>query len=178
MARIVLDRLRRKFGDAIIETSDDHGNETAVVERDRLTEIAEFLKTDRELQLDMPIDCTAVDWLGKREPRFDVVYHFYSVRRRHRVRIKIRVSENDPTCPSLTPLWRGLNWFEREAWDLYGIRFVGHPNMKRILLYEEFNGHPLRKDYPVDGRQPLIEMRSVNQVPTQKDAPAEMLNKP
>ncbi len=178
MAQIVLDRLRRKFGDAILETHNQHGDETAVVERDRLTEIAEFLRDDRELQFDTPIDCTAVDWLGKREPRFDVIYHFYSVRRRHRVRIKVQVPQEDPSCASLTPLWAGFNWFERECWDLYGIRFVGHPNLKRVLLYEEFVGHPLRKDYPIDKRQPLVEMRNVREVPTQKDPPAELLNRP
>lgn len=178
MAQVVLDRLRRKFGDAIIETDAYLGNETAVVSRDRLTEIAEFLRDDRELQFDMPIDCTAVDWHQKREPRFEVIYHFYSIRRRHRVRIKVRVPEDDATCPSLTPIWRGLNWFEREAWDLYGIRFVGHPNLKRVLMYEEFVGHPLRKDYPIDKRQPLIDMRGVREVPTQRDPPPELLNRP
>jgi NADH-quinone oxidoreductase subunit C len=178
MAQIVLERLRRKFGDAIQETHSELGNDTAVVERHRLTEIAEFLRDDRELAFDMPIDCTAVDWLNKREPRFEVVYHLYSTKRHHRLRLKVRIPEAEPSCPSLTLTWRGMDWHEREAWDLYGIRFVGHPNLKRILLYEEFVGHPLRKDYPIDKRQPLIEMRKVAQVPTQKAPPAELLNKP
>ncbi len=178
MAQVVLDRLRRKFGDAILETHSDHGNETAVVARERLLEIAEFLRDDPELAFDMPIDNTAVDFFGKRALRFDVVWHLYSVKKKHRVRIKVRVSEDDPTVPSLTPVWRGMNWFEREAWDLYGIRFTGHPNLKRVLMYEEFVGHPLRKDYPIDKRQPLIEMRPVRQTPTQKHPPASLLNKP
>jgi NADH-quinone oxidoreductase subunit C len=178
MAAIVLDRLRRRFGDAILETSSDHGNDTAVVTRERVVEIAEFLRDDPELQFDMPIDCTCVDWQGRREPRFEVIYHLYSMQRHHRVRVKMRVAEQDPTCPSLTPTWRGLNWHEREAWDMYGVRFIGHPNLKRVLMYEEFTGHPLRKDYPIDKRQPLIEMRSVTQVPTQRQPPRELLNKP
>jgi NADH-quinone oxidoreductase subunit C len=178
MAKIVLDRLRRKFGDAIQKTHQQHGNETAVVDRERLLEIAEFLRDDSELEFNMPIDCTAVDWYQQCEPRFEVVYHLYSLRRRHRVRIKVRVPESDPTCPSLTPIWRGMNWHEREAWDLYGIRFTGHPNLKRVLLYEEFVGHPLRKDYPIDKRQPLIDMEPVSMVPTQKNPPPELLNKP
>jgi len=178
MAQIVLERLRRRFGDAIRETHSELGNDTAVVDGQRLVEIAEFLRDDRELLFDMPIDCTAVDWLGKREPRFEVVYHVYSTKRRHRLRLKVGVSEADPTTPALTPVWRGMDWHEREAWDLYGIRFVGHPNLKRILMYEEFVGHPLRKDYPIDRRQPLIEMRKVAQVPTQRHPPAELLNKP
>jgi NADH-quinone oxidoreductase subunit C len=178
MAQIVIERLRRKFGEAIQATHTEHGNDTAVVDRSRLTEIAEFLRDDRELAFDMPIDCTGVDWLGRREPRFDVVYHLYSMKRHHRLRLKVQVGDADATCPSLTPLWPGMNWHERETWDLYGIRFTGHPNLKRILMYEEFVGHPLRKDYPIDKRQPLIEMRPMAQVPTQRNPPAELLNKP
>jgi NADH-quinone oxidoreductase subunit C len=178
MAQIILDRLKRKFGDAIVATTSEHGNETAVVQRDRLLEIARFLRDDPELQLDMPIDCTAVDWLGRREPRFDVVFRLYSVPRAHRICLKVAVTDADPTCPSLTPIWRGMNWSERETWDLYGIRFTGHPNLKRILLYEEFVGHPLRKDYPVDKRQPLVELRSVRDVPTQRHPTPGMLNRP
>jgi NADH-quinone oxidoreductase subunit C len=178
MAQVVLDRLRRKFGDAVIDTHAEHGDETAVVERQRLLEVAEFLRDDGELQFDMPIDCTAVDWHSKREPRFDVIYHLYSTRRHHRVRLKVRVPESDPTSASLTPVWRGMNWHERETWDLYGIRFTGHPNLKRVLMYEEFVGHPLRKDYPIDKRQPLIDMRPVKEHPTQRHPPADMLNEP
>ena len=178
VSQIVLERLRRKFGDAIQASHSEHGNDTVVVDRFRLIEIAEFLKDDRELAFDMPIDCTAVDWLGKREPRFDVVYHLYSTKRLHRLRLKVQVAEADPACPSLTPVWRGMDWHEREAWDLYGIRFTGHPNLKRVLMYEEFVGHPLRKDYPIDKRQPLIEMRPMRQVATQRNPPAELLNKP
>lgn len=178
MAKLVLERLRRKFGDAILETHDQHGNETAVVERDALLEIAAFLHTDPELLFDMPIDCTCVDWHERREVRFEVIWHFYSVAKKHRVRLKVWVTQEDPTVPSLTPRWPGFNWHEREAWDLYGVRFVAHPNLKRVLLYEEFVGHPLRKDYPIDKRQPLIEMRPVAQTPTQRIPPVELLNKP
>lgn len=178
MARIILDRLRQKFGDYIQDTHDRLGNDTAVVDRAHLVQVATFLKSDPELLFDMPIDCTAVDWLGRREPRFDVVYHLYSTVRHHRIRLKIPVTAEDPSCPSLTSLWRGMNWHEREAWDLYGIRFVGHPKLKRILLYDEFVGHPLRKDYPIDRRQPLIELRPMREVPTQRHPPKEMLNQP
>ena len=90
------------------------------------------------------------------EFRFEVVYHFYSSRHHHRVRVKVPLAASDPTVDSLTTLWRSADWFEREAWDMYGVQFSGHPNLKRILLYEEFQGHPLRKDYPVRKRQPLI----------------------
>lgn len=179
MAQLVLDRLQQHFGDAIVETHSQHGNETAVVAAESLYDVAQFLRDDPEMQFDMPTDCTAVDWMDRYSwGRFEVVYHLYSTTQKHRVRLKVRVPEADPSCPSLTPLWEGMNWHEREAWDMYGIRFQGHPKLKRILMYEEFKGHPLRKDYPIDGRQPLIEMRPVKEVATQRDAPADMLNKP
>ncbi len=192
MAQIVLTRLTRKLGDAVQETHSEHGNETVVVVRERLLEVACFLRDDRELDFNLPVDCTVVDWLGKKwcsaarstlptpriTPRFEVVWHLYSLARGHRVRLKVRVSDTDPTCASLTPVWPGMNWHEREAYDMYGICFVGHPGQKRILLYEEFVGHPLRKDYPIDKRQPLIEMRPVKDVPTQLHPRREQLNRP
>ena len=90
------------------------------------------------------------------EYRFEVVYHFYSSTKNHRLRVKVPLTAADPVVASLTGLWHSANWFEREAWDMFGIRFTGHPNLKRILMYEPFQGHPLRKDYPVRKRQPLI----------------------
>jgi NADH-quinone oxidoreductase subunit C len=101
------------------------------------------------------MDLTGVDLLPAK-PRFQVVYHFYSLEKNHRIRVKAPVEEEDCVIDSITSLWAGANWFEREAWDLYGIRFRGHPDLRRILLYEEFQGHPLRKDYPINKRQPLI----------------------
>ena len=96
-------------------------------------------------------------WPGPATPaRFEVVYHFFSVPLMHRARLKVPVEESDPVVDSLTLLWPGADWFEREIWDMFGIRFQGHPNLKRILMYEGFVGHPLRKDYPVNKRQPLI----------------------
>ncbi len=96
-------------------------------------------------------------WPGPPGPsRFVVVYHFYSTVHRHRLRMVVPVDETDAWVDSLTELWLGADWLEREVWDMFGIRFRGHPNLKRILMYEEFQGHPLRKDYPVAKRQPLI----------------------
>ncbi len=96
-------------------------------------------------------------WPGPPDPsRFAVVYHFYSMAHKHRLRLVVPVGEADPRVDSLTDLWPGANWLEREIWDMFGIGFRGHPNLKRILMYEEFEGHPLRKDYPVNKRQPLI----------------------
>jgi NADH-quinone oxidoreductase subunit C len=101
------------------------------------------------------VDITAVDHLG-RKPRFDVIYHLLSVPSKRRLRIKVQVEDGESTVDSLTSLWGDANWLEREVWDMFGIRFSGHPDLRRILLYEEFQGHPLRKDYPIRKRQPLI----------------------
>jgi len=90
------------------------------------------------------------------DARFAVLYHFYSTTHKHRLRLVVPVEEVAPEVDSLTSLWPGANWLEREAWDMFGVVFRGHPNLRRILMYEEFDGHPLRKDYPVNKRQPLI----------------------
>ena len=96
-------------------------------------------------------------WPGPPGPeRFAVVYHFFSWPLKHRLRLEVPVEEADPEVDSLTALWASADWFEREVWDMFGIRFRGHPNLKRLLMYNEFVGHPLRKDYPVNRRQPLI----------------------
>jgi NADH-quinone oxidoreductase subunit C len=96
-------------------------------------------------------------WPGPPAARFVVVYHFFSVPLKHRLRLEVPlVEEDEAEVDSLTSLWAGADWLEREVWDMFGIRFRGHPNLKRILMYEEFVGHPLRKDYPVNKRQPLI----------------------
>lgn len=93
---------------------------------------------------------------GEPSPRFEVVYHLLSLAHRHRLRLKVLVEDADPRVDSVTSVWTGANWFEREVWDMFGIVFTGHPHLKRLLLYEGFQGHPLRKDYPVNKRQPLI----------------------
>jgi NADH-quinone oxidoreductase subunit C len=113
------------------------------------------LRDDAGLLYNFMMDLTAVDYLG-REPRFEVVYHLYSLSFNRRVRLKAGVSESDCSIDSIVSVWIGANWFEREVYDLYGITFKGHPEMRRILLYEGFEGHPLRKDYPLKKRQPLI----------------------
>ena len=151
----VLVRLRERFGGDVLGTHAWRGDPTAEVAPGRLVEICLFLRDDPELAFDFLCDVTAVDYLGS-VPRFEVVYHLKSVSRGHRVRLKARVSEDDPRVPSVVEVWRGADWMERETWDMYGIRFDGHPDLRRIYLYEEFQGHPLRKDYPKEKRQPLV----------------------
>jgi NADH-quinone oxidoreductase subunit C len=156
MAKIILDRLVEQFvAGEILETGSQHGNEWARVAPASWRAVAQFLREDPVTALNMFIDLTCVDRLG-RTPRFDVVMHLYSVDKKHRVRLLAGVPEEDPSIDSVVALWPGANWFEREAFDLYGVRFVGHPDLRRILMYPEFVGHPLRKDFPKEGRQPLL----------------------
>jgi NADH-quinone oxidoreductase subunit C len=147
--------LREACPDAILDTMLPQGDPTAIVRSDCLLKVAEFLKSDSRLLFNVLIDVTAIDF-PERNPRFDVVYQFLSLHFNRRVRLKVPVGGAEPALDSITPLWGSANWLEREVWDMFGIRFAGHPDLKRILMYEEFEGHPLRKDYPIQKRQPRI----------------------
>ena len=155
----VLSRLVEGLPGALRGTHAQHGDATARVEATRILEVLRFLRDDGELDFAMLMDLCAVDYLGE-EPRFEVVYHFYSVQHNHRVRIKARVSEESPEIDSLVSVYPSAGWMEREVWDLYGVNFRGHPDLRRILLYDEFEGHPLRKDYAKERRQPLVGPRN------------------
>jgi len=154
---MILEKIKEKFLDDVYETYEFRGDLVAVVNKEIMRDAAKFLKTDAALDFNILTDLTAVDYLPQnRNPRFNVVYHFYSLAKGHRVRIKAGVDEKEPSIDSLVSLWPIADWFEREVWDMFGIKFKGHPNLRRILMYEEFKGHPLRKDYPYNKRQPLI----------------------
>lgn len=157
----ILERLRARFGDVVLSTHDYRGDLTAQVTPAAIVEVCTFVRDDPALAFDFLMDLTAVDYIGS-VPRFEVVYHLYSLARNHRLRLKARIPEDDPRIASVVPVWRGANWLERETYDLYGIRFDGHPDLRRIYLYEEFQGHPLRKDYPKEKRQPLVRQRDVD----------------
>lgn len=159
----MLDALRARFGAAVLETHTHRGDATAVVAREALLDVLRYCRDEPGLAFEMLMDLTAVDYSrypGREDgPRFEVVYHLYSLTHNHRVRIKVPVGEDDPVVPSATGLWPIANWMEREVWDMFGVRFAGHPDLRRLLLYESFVGHPLRKDYPINRRQPLIGPR-------------------
>ena len=159
----ILARLGERVGSGRLETHAYRGDHTAVVTREALLYALGLLRDDPALRFDLLVDVTAVDNLrfpGREDgPRFDVVYHLYSTEHNHRVRLKVPVEEDDARVPTATALWPIADWLEREVWDMFGIRFDGHPNLRRLLLYEEFQGHPLRKDYPINRRQPLIGPR-------------------
>ena len=160
----ILARLQERFGAAVLATHAEHGDHTLLVDLGTLPEVLRFCRDDAVLRFDMLMDLTAVDYLtypGREDaPRFEVVYHLYSVPHNHRVRIKAGVEEDAPVVPTAVPLWPIANWLEREVWDMYGLHFAEHPDLRRLLLYEQFEGHPLRKDYPVTRRQPLIGPRN------------------
>lgn len=140
-------RLRAEHGPAILAARSYAGDLVVDVERAQWREVAERVRGEGYKLL---VDVTAADFEGRPEGRFDVVAIAYSFDANRRVRLRTRVAEG-VDVPSLTAVWRGANWLEREVYDMYGVRFAGHPDMTRILLWEGFNGHPLRKDFPVEG---------------------------
>ena len=152
--------VQAKLGAKVIETLHPQNDDVVILDRGGLRESFRLLK--REFDFDFLSDITAVDYWKKKEPRFEVVYQIFSRARRARLRVRVPVPENDPAVESLTPLWRGASFLEREVWDLFGIRFIDHPDLRRVLLYDEFVCHPLRKDYPVNLTQPRVPQRTVN----------------
>lgn len=170
MSQKALERIVEKYKDFVLATHNQHGDETVIVKREALPDIFRFLKFDPELAFGMLVDVTAVDCLNmKNRPlglpegyRFFVVYHMRSLSLRQRIRVKVPLSADDPTIPTAYGVWKGANWPEREAFDMFGIIFTGHPDLRRILLYEEFKGHPLRKDYPLRGYQPRMPMPNLH----------------
>ncbi|MBK9069438.1 MAG: NADH-quinone oxidoreductase subunit C [Myxococcales bacterium] len=166
MSQKVIDAIKSKFAHAVEHTESQFGDEIALIKRDALKDIALFLRDDPAMAFDQAMFVTCLDRSEQRvpgiaddepvDPRFEVSYQLRSLAHRHRVRLAVRVTEADPRVASLASVWPALNWQERETYDMYGIKFEGHPDLRRIYLYEEFVGFPLRKDYPKDKRQPLI----------------------
>ena len=153
-----LQKLEATFPDELVDTHHQHGDATAVVRRDRIVDVCRFLRDSPEYAFEMLMDECGVDRgeHPERHERFEVVLHFYSLTHGFRLRVRVPIPESDPVMYTLSGLWKGANWFEREIWDMYGIRFEGHPDLRRLLLYDQFEGHPLRKDYPITKQQPLV----------------------
>jgi NADH-quinone oxidoreductase subunit C len=175
VSQAVLDKLKARFGAAILETHSDFGDDTAVVDPAQWRAVGKFLREDPALDFDLPVDLCGVDYPA-REPRMEVVLHLYSTSRKHRVRVKARVGDEDmdgAELDSLVAVWPGMNWLERETFDMSGVKFKGHPDLRRILMYPEFEGHPLQKTYPAQRTQPLIEYRTEEEagLPLDKQAP-------
>lgn len=146
---VLIKKVKDTFRHDILDTVVFKGEVTHLVEKKALTNICNFLKSDPAIRMNYLVDVLGVD-LQPGSPRFEVVYHLYSIPRKHRIRLKVKVNEND-TVPSVTYIWAGADWPEREAYDMYGIVFEGHPNLKRIYMADDWEGYPLRKDYPLRG---------------------------
>ena len=144
-----LDALKEAFPDDILEVTCYADEVTALVPRERIVEILKYLRDEPRTSFDLLADQTAADY-PKREKRFDVVYHLYSIPRNHRLRLKVHVGEGE-AVPSATAVYNAADWHEREIFDLFGVTFEGHPDLRRILLPDEWQGHPLRKEYPLEG---------------------------
>jgi NADH-quinone oxidoreductase subunit C len=145
-----LDALRARFGTALGEPATFRGETSLTVDRNSIVSLCECLRDDDNLAFDFLADLCGVD-RHPSAPRFEVVYHLYSVRHGHRLRLKVPLAEEDPVIDSVTGVWETADWHERECFDLFGIRFRNHPDLRRILLPEDFEGHPLRKDFPLEG---------------------------
>ena len=146
--------IEEKFPGEVTGTVSHAGQVGVLVKKERIQDICRFLHDDPALKMDHLADVTAVDYSsypGDSGLRFEVVYNMISTSLRHRIRIKVRVAEEDPRIDTVTPVWQTANWHERETYDLMGIVFSGHPDLRRILLPEEWVGHPLRKEYPLKG---------------------------
>lgn len=141
-------KLRDKFASSILEVKEFRGEVTVTVRKEDIVALCKFLK--EELRYNLLTDVTAVDYLGK-DPRFMVVYNLYSIPNKDRLRIKAPVTEGECTIDTVCGVWTTANWLEREAYDLMGIIFKNHPDLRRIMMTDDWVGHPLRKDYPLQG---------------------------
>jgi NADH-quinone oxidoreductase subunit C len=146
-----IDRLKQRFGDAITEAVATLGQQVIRVKKESYLELCRSLRDDEEIPFDLCADLTAVHWPERAGQEFDVVLQLYSVGKNRRLRVKVAVADGE-SCPSVTPLWAGADWMEREAYDMFGVRFEGHPDLRRILLPPDWPGHPLRKEYPIEYR--------------------------
>ncbi len=146
----IVRKLREWSAQAVAEASIFRGELTVVVPREQLRHVAEFLQGDPELQFTLLSDITATDGFPL-EPRFELNYHLVSLAGRERLRVKVRLAGSEPVADSVTTVWPTADWHEREIFDLFGVRFEGHPDLRRILMPEDWEGHPLRKDYPTEG---------------------------
>jgi NADH-quinone oxidoreductase subunit C len=170
----LVDVLHQRFGEAVQEGSGSYDQLTLVVDRAQLVAVCQLLKDEPELRYNILMDIAGVDYLG-REPRFEVVYHLYSIPHNRRLRLKVRVSESDSVVPSLTSVWTTANWHEREAFDMLGIRFSDHPDLRRIYMPDDYPGHPLRKDFPILG--PEAEVNPRDDVHRLQQAPPPFISK-
>lgn len=150
MNEVIVEKVKSRFPDSIEATSEFRGDLTVQVKKDDIVRVGEFLKNDPELAFDLIVDLLGVD-MYRPEGRFEVVYNIYSIRNGKYLRLKVLVGEEDCVVPTVTGVWAGANWHERETYDMFGIKFSGHPDLRRMYMPEEYEYHPLRKDFPLMG---------------------------
>ncbi len=146
----IVDRLKERFSEELVDVKQFRDQVFATVKREKILDICRYLHDAPDIQMNYLADLCGVDYPGRRL-RFEVVYNLYSIKFKHRLMIKVQLPESDPSVDSVVSVWKGANWHEREACDMYGIVFNGHPDLRRILMPEDWEGYPLRKDYPLKG---------------------------
>jgi len=145
--------IKNRFPDSYIKDEEFRGDISITVKKDKISEILQFLKDDEKFHYNYLVDITCVDYLKLSEiERFAIIYNLYSYENNSRIRIKAPVPENDTSISTVSFLWKAADWLEREVFDLFGINFIGHPDLRRIMTPDNYTGHPLRKDYPLKGR--------------------------
>jgi|ERR1041384_2874688 NADH-quinone oxidoreductase subunit C len=150
----LVEALRQAHGDWLKDVVQAFGEITLIVPREQIVAVCNYLKTTPDFQFNMLADLCGADRGPEEEPRFEVNYHLFSTTKFHRLRLKVLLNEDDPRVQSVTSVWRTANWHERETFDMFGVRFDGHPDLRRILLPEDWQGHALRKDFPLRGFEP------------------------
>ena len=153
----VIEELTQNYSEKIKDVSSQFGDDVISIEKDALLDIVKFLK-EKPYNFAMLLDLTCVDYQGETD-RFEMVYHLLSITNNIRLRVKFRVVESDLTVDSLAGVWKNANWLEREVYDMFGIHFNDHPDLRRLFMYDGFEGHPLRKDYPLRKQQPKVQTR-------------------
>jgi NADH-quinone oxidoreductase subunit C len=147
----IADKIKEKFPQEVVEVVSFRDQVSVIVRKEKIVDISRYLHDHPSLYFDYLADLCGVDYLDKKVPRFEVIYQLYSMRRRHRIRVKAQVPGDNPTIDTVTSVWAGAHWHERECFDMFGIVFRGHPDLRRILMPEDWEGFPLRKEYPLKG---------------------------
>lgn len=147
---LIVEKVKEKFGESVEEISDFRDDLCITIKKDQIVNLGKFLKEDTSLEFIMCKDVTAIDW-ATRKKRFTTVYHIYSFQLNYTLRLKSNIDDDPPTIETVSSVWQSANWYERETWDMYGIKFVNHPDLRRMYMPEGFEYHPLKKDFPVLG---------------------------
>lgn len=147
---LIIEKVKEKFSESVEEISDFRDDLCIAIKKDQIVNLGKFLKEDPDLQFIMCKDVTAIDW-ATRKKRFTTVYHIYSFKLNYTLRLKSNIDDDPPTIETVSSVWQSANWYERETWDMYGIKFVNHPDLRRMYMPEGFEHHPLKKDFPVLG---------------------------